>query len=321
MNSRLMLLLAGLLVLAATIVGYLGYRTTADARTAAEEAERKAANAMRQQGPEGKTAVVSVSRPVQAFQVLVAEDLAVDYLTLPPPNTFTDPQLLVGRPVQTDIAAGTLLEASHFNPGGKVSRLLKPGERALAIPVNEIVGGGGFVQPGDFVDIVLYLAGAEGKAPTSQVVMRAVRVLSFGESLVSPEPRQPVEGEAPPSERKSGSTAVLAVSQVDVTKLMLATTLGELRLAIVPAEEMKLSADWSYTADALSGKMPDVDMLPVPARPSAVPVRRNVQTASFLDAAPAPRSVRPKSAKSVAGASNGMPTVVIIRGLSTEVGK
>lgn len=318
MNSRLMMLLAGVLILGAAIIGYLGYRTTVDARIAAEEAERRAADAMRQQGPEGKTAVVVATRQIPAFHVLTSEDVSVDYLTMAPPQTFTDAQLVVGRPVQTDLTPGTLLTASHFNPGGKVSRLLKPGERALAIPVNEVVGGGGFVQPGDFVDILLFLGGGEGKAATSQVVMRAVRVLSFGDALVSPEPRPPVEGEPPPGERKAGSTAVLAVSQVDVTKLMLATAMGELRLAIVPAEEMQLSAQWSYSADALSSKMPDIDMLPVPFRPSAVPAKRNLQSANFLDLAPPPR---PAVAAKSKARNSGMPSVVIIRGLSTEVSK
>lgn len=319
MNSRLMLLLAAVLILGASIIGYLGYRTTANAQLAAQEAERKAAEALRKQGVEGKTAVVVLQRAVPAFHVLTADDLALDYLTLPVPGALPEAEVLVGQPVQTDLPAGTVLTSAHFNPGGKVSRLLKPGERALAIPVNEVVGGGGFVQPGDFVDILLFLGGQDGKKATSQVVMRAVRVLSFGESLVSPEPRQPVEGEQP-SERKSGSTAVLAVSQADVTKLMLATTLGELRLAIVPAEEMQLASGWQYDADKLSSRMPEVGLLPVPSRPSAVPAKRDVQTASFLDVAPS-QVASSKRSGAVRTPSASMPSVIIIRGLSVESSK
>ncbi|MEL0027488.1 MAG: RcpC/CpaB family pilus assembly protein, partial [Perlucidibaca sp.] len=67
---------------------------------------------------------------------------------------------------------GALLQLSDLQPGSEVARLLRPGERAIAIPVDEVVGGGGFVQPGDLVDVLLFLRGENGGKDSAQVVMQ-----------------------------------------------------------------------------------------------------------------------------------------------------
>ena len=42
-----------------------------------------------------------------------------------------------------------------LNGAGVMSSLLRPGMRAVAVPINEISAAGGFVLPGDFVDVLL----------------------------------------------------------------------------------------------------------------------------------------------------------------------
>lgn len=323
MNSRLLLALAVLLVCAALVAGYMGYRTTTEAREAAVAAERRAANAG--QGTEGKTAVIVLRQSVPAFKPLTAEDIAVDYLKFPPPNTYRTPEELIGQVIQADMPVGTVLDVSHFNPGGKVARLLKPGERAVAIPVNEVVGGGGFVQPGDLVDILLYLAGEEGRRDSAQVIMRSVRVLSFGVNLIDPLPE--TEAGKDKDDKKNASraerqakTAVLAIAQTDVTRLLLASTMGELRLAIVPTDEMRQVASGVVPspADGASQSLPEVDVPPVASRPSAVPAQRYFLTDSALQpgqVAAAPGKPRPTISRP---RQDAPPPVIIIRGLSTE---
>mgnify|MGYP003421246382 FL=1 len=80
MNSRVMILLAILLILGASIAGYLGYKTTAEARQAAIEAEQKAIAAQKvaEVGVPGKVAGGVVKQAVPAYKVLTADDLAID---------------------------------------------------------------------------------------------------------------------------------------------------------------------------------------------------------------------------------------------------
>lgn len=334
MNSRLLLALAVLLLLGASIAGYMGYKTTVDARDAAVAAEKKALEAANAgTSSKDKTTVIVLRQAVPAYKALVAEDIAVDYLKFVPPNTFRKPEEVIGQAVQTDLPVGTVLDSSHFSPGGKVARLIKPGERAVAIPVNEVVGSGGFVQPGDMVDVLLYLAGAEGQRNSAQVVMRSLRVLSFGANLIEPEPEATPEDEKGAKEaakpvRQAARTAVLAVAQADVTRLLLASSLGELRLAIVPTEEMRLASGGAEAAPVASNafpsaRLPEVDMLAVPSKPSAVPAQRFYLTSSVLQgaASPSPSQGAPvRHARTRTTAPAPQP-VVIIRGLSAETSK
>lgn len=240
MNSRVMLILALVLILGAIIAGYLGYQTTQQAREAAEraavEAERVRAQA---QVVPGKVPVVVAAREISAFQELTAEDLVIDFITREPPFTFRTVEPLVGQALQVPVAPGTLISQEHLQPGSEIARLLKPGERAVAIPVDEVVGGGGFVQPGDIVDVLLFAQGDNRATASAQVVMRALRVVGFGVQLIGPEggPQTAESKQGSRAERQRARTAVLAVEEKEVTRLMLASSIGTLRLAIRPASE------------------------------------------------------------------------------------
>lgn len=319
MNSRVLLLVSLVLLVGASILGYMAYRTTADAQAQALAAQRKAESS----ADEGRTAMVVLGRAVKAFEVLSPADLVIERVMHPLPGSATDAQVWQGRMVMADLPAGTALNETHFNPGGQVARLLRPGERAVAIPVNDVVGGGGFLQPGDIVDIILFLDGEEGRRASTQVVMRGVRVLSFGASLIDVSPdvsdKEKDEQSANAERRlRDARTAVLAIAQADVSRLMLANSLGELRLAIVPTEELRQSAATGMEpkGNNSSAMLPVVDVLSVPSRKTAVPEQRFYLTESALQFSQ-PRSSPSSSARS----PRSLPiaqTVIIIRGLSSE---
>ena len=58
--------------------------------------------------------------------------------------------------------------------------LIAEGKRAVTIPVDTVKGVGGFVQPGDFVDIVLTreIETEDGEESTAKIMMENVKVLS-----------------------------------------------------------------------------------------------------------------------------------------------
>lgn len=329
MNSRLLQVLAAVLVIAALVAGYMGYQTTSAAQQALEEAKRAAAGAG---NAEGQAAVIVLSRPVTKFTTLTAADLAVDYLKVSPPGTFQKIEQVVGSTTQIALPSGTIVLPEHFSPGGKVARLLRPGERAVAIAVNDVVGGGGFVQPGDMVDILLFLEKQDSRRDSAQIILKSVRVLSFGENLidVSASEKTDKDDKDKKQEReRSAKTAVLAIAETDVTRLMLASTLGELRLAIVPTEEMHLAinpqpAEAGADGMKLNAMLPKVELISSVAKPaSAVPSQRFFLTDSALQTASmsspvksAHRSSRPASSTTVVAQQ-----VIIIRGLSTEATK
>lgn len=329
MNSRVMILLAILLILGASVAGYLGYKTTTEAKQAAIQAEQKAIAAQKvaEIGVPGKVAVVVIKQGVPAYKVLTADDLAIDYLKIAPPRTYRTIEEVLGQAVQVELAAGALLELGNLQPGSEIARLLKPGERAVAIPVDEVVGGGGFVQPGDTVDILLFLRGENGARDSAQIVMQSLRVLGFGADIINPAggTETPEQRAGRKNERARARSAVLAVAEKDVTRIMLASSLGTLRMATRPAAEMQLAST--------TGNLPPAAGQPVAnAMPAAVavackpsinvpaPAQRQLLTSSALQATVAAvRSVQPRPAAAApAKPKSTEPTIMIYRGLDAQ---
>lgn len=87
-----------------------------------------------------------------------------------------------------------LTKLSGPNGRATLSNLLTPGMRAVTVKTDEIAGVGGFVTPGDRVDVVLTrdageiqevqknAVGAAGSTITTQVVVENAKVLSVGQA-------------------------------------------------------------------------------------------------------------------------------------------
>lgn len=327
MNSRIMIFLAVLLIMGAGIAGYLGYQTTVEAQTLAESAnlQVKKVKEAAGQGVPGKVPVVVLRQAVAAFHELSSEDVMLDYLKVAPPASYRTLAEVLGQPVQVGLEAGSLLNQTHLRPGSEIARLLRPGERAVAIPIDEVIGGGGFVQPGDLVDLLLFLRGESGGKDSAQIVMQSVRVLGFGSEIISQSGGTVTpDAKARSADRARARTAVLAIAEADVTRLMLASSLGTLRLAIVPTAQVSVDkAQALATPSTVIGSgLPAISVLPAPSR-SAAPQQKQFLTSSALQGAipPVPRDAgTPRSARvsSAPKAPAELP-VVIYRGLAPQV--
>lgn len=327
MNSRVMIFLAVLLILGAGIAGYLGYKTTVEAQTLAESANLQAQKIKEAaaQGVPGKVPVVVLRQAVAAFHEISAEDVTLDYLKVAPPATYRTLDEVLGQPVQVALEAGSLLNQTHLRPGSEIARLLRPGERAVAIPIDEVIGGGGFVQPGDLVDLLLFLRGESGGKDSAQIVMQSVRVLGFGSEIISQAGGTVTPDEkARSADRARARTAVLAIAEADVTRLMLASSLGTLRLAIVPTAQVTVEKAAAIAAKvtATGSGLPAISVVPAPSR-SAAPQQKQFLTSSALQGAvpSAPRAAgNPRAARAPsAPKAPAEPPVVIYRGLAPQV--
>jgi pilus assembly protein CpaB len=106
-----------------------------------------------------------------------------------------------------------------------LSALVKPGMKAVTIRVNDVEGVGGFVLPGDHVDVVLTRQIDKGSA-TTQVVLQNTRVLAVDQS----------------ADERSFKAAVaksvtLEVDTVEAQKVWLASSVGSLSLLLRKAGE------------------------------------------------------------------------------------
>lgn len=191
--------------------------------------------------------VVTLARDVAADVPLTSDDLLIQQLQLAPPDSLNSMEAVLDRTLWRGLPAGTMLAESSFGSGGALSHMIRANERALAISVDEIIGAGGHLRPGDYVDVLLFLVKDEiNIEPTAQMVVPALRVLSVGEELglsLDGTPVVPVvpgdEGSNPrqSARREIARNAVLAVPAPLVPRLTLAAQAGELRLAVRSAEE------------------------------------------------------------------------------------
>ena len=117
--------------------------------------------------------------------------------------------------------------------GGYLSVVLAPGRRAVAIPINVESGAGGFILPGDRVDVLqskevnnpssaMSVIGAPKNSFVADTVLTNIKVLAIDQNI-----------EAPKAARSLvGATATLEVTPADAELLMRAKSQGTLILSL-----------------------------------------------------------------------------------------
>ncbi|MCF5076933.1 Flp pilus assembly protein CpaB, partial [Pseudomonas syringae] len=178
MNSRISMVLAGLLLIGALIAGYWGLVLSRPSEPVAVPAVPVVSVEKTVAAVEDQTRqpVVVLVRDVPAFVALTAADLTVEKLLTVPAGSLTQLDQAIGRTPLRDLAAGTWLSADSFTGGGPLARMIRPEERALAVAVDEVIGAAGQLTPGDYVDVLLFLRqDASNTEQSAQVVLPAMR--------------------------------------------------------------------------------------------------------------------------------------------------
>lgn len=186
--------------------------------------------------PETTVSIVKAARPIQSGQIIQESDLVLDSVATRPADAFNAKSEVLGKRVIANIPPGTALLHSHLATGNVLAQSLKENERAIAIKVDEIIGIGGFVEPGDFVDVIAFIRADNQRVeePQAIVALHAIRVLAYGEEIPPPKEEKSQTGEA--IKGKSGkSTAILALAEQQTSLLALLENAAVLRLALRPS--------------------------------------------------------------------------------------
>jgi pilus assembly protein CpaB len=122
-----------------------------------------------------------------------------------------------------------------------LSALVKPGMKAVTIRVNDVEGVGGFVLPGDRVDVVLTRQIDKGSA-TTEVVLQNTRVLAVDQVADERAAKAAV-----------AKSVTLEVSTVEAQKVWLASSVGNLSLLLRQAGDTGESRTRKVTLNDLSG--------------------------------------------------------------------
>ncbi|MHA7915227.1 Flp pilus assembly protein CpaB [Alloalcanivorax xenomutans] len=172
----------------------------------------------------------AIARSVPTGEPL-SEDMLVEVSsTSPLADGIGADQNLVGKLLKQDARAGELLTQRHLEGGGRpLPDVVPEGFRALAISVDNVVGAGGLLRPGDQVDVLsAFKRGGDNKGPAALVIQEDLEVLAVHGELADGSPQKEED-----RRRNSNNTVVLAVPEEKVTGLLLASTESTLRLAVV----------------------------------------------------------------------------------------
>ena len=169
-------------------------------------------------------------QPLNAGEVLSEENLAVVTSPTQISDALPAEETVFGRELRRYARPGELLSSHHLESGGSLPANLPEGQRAIAIGVDDVVGAGGLLQPGDRVDVVTAFRRSDKDAPVALVMLRDVPVLAVYGSLSAG------ADDAEETARRRNNTAVLSVPEDRVSALMLASSEGKVRLAVVAGE-------------------------------------------------------------------------------------
>jgi pilus assembly protein CpaB len=190
-----------------------------------------------------------------------------------PAGAFTDIRKVIGGPAGPRVALRPIASGEPVLPvmltgaGGRaiISATLPKDKRAVAVRVNDVAGVGGFVLPGDSVDVLLTRQPDTGNGPGAHVeqvtdtIVENVRVIAADQNAndASKDPQ-------------ISKTVTLEVNPVQAQKLALAGQVGTLSLSLRNAANRESSNNRTVTvSDLISGGYPYFSM---PVRPAPMPV-------------------------------------------------
>ncbi|MDQ2147854.1 Flp pilus assembly protein CpaB [Alcaligenaceae bacterium C4P045] len=234
----------GLLVLA-VVLGIVAYQlAVAPAPVIVSPAEPVAPVVRRDAAPTFGVLVAAKALPAGA---LIATDaLEVVQWPVSPAHGFVSADGVVGKRLRRDVAQGEPITAGALAIG--LATYLEPGQRAVSIPVDDVIGASHRVVPGDYVDLFFMLdKGQEIQGAQTRLLQSKVRVLAYGDASV--DGPLTTDGAAAASGQTQGArTAMLAVPIEQVNELLLALKQGRLQMALRNPND-ELTADRTLFAE------------------------------------------------------------------------
>lgn len=241
-----------------------------------------------------KTYVIVAAKPLKFGDKLSADILkAQPWPGTLPENAYGEVVQVVGdgnRTALRDIKEGEVILATAITGGaGRLasSTLLGPDMRAVSLPVSETSGAGGFLAPGDRVDVLLTRKFDDDVAYAGLVVQGA-RVLAVGQT-----------SDTSTSEPTIVKSATVEVTPAEAQKIALAQAVGDIHLALrATGDESRVPLQTVSAVDSFGMRAPPKNSGSNDGGSSAAP---------RTGAAPAPRPMP------------GGTEVRVVRGTETSV--
>lgn len=284
MQARTLKIIAALLIISAIVMGVIGYKISQsdNARpiptaTAATVDHNEITYAQK---------VLVVNQNLQKGSVITEDLLELVPFPIPVDDGFTRPEDVTNKQLEFAVRKGDVLRKAMFEKQSLLASHIREGYRAIAVDVDEVVGAGGFLIPGDHVDVIFTAKGSKdtyGKSMARRI-LRNIKLLAYGSDIGEELPAPAVENKKARSSssdnKESGKrsrSAVLEIAVTDINTLTLAESSGKLRLVAVGESELAQGSEGdSETASAEASQKDEatfirsVTGLKPPAQPKSV---------------------------------------------------
>lgn len=194
------------------------------------------------------TSVVVAARDVPMGKRIEREDLRTVRTSTEgsPADAFRDVAEVIGQVSRSPLYAGEVLVArrlSEYAGGSALAAVLKPGMRAVAIRVDDVIGVGGFVLPENRVDVISTFS--NDGSTTAETIVRDVRVLAVDQ-------RSDATSDGP----VVGRAVTLEVTPADAEKIAVARQRGVIQLSL--RNPMSPTPTGALDPDAVAKETPQV---------------------------------------------------------------
>jgi pilus assembly protein CpaB len=167
---------------------------------------------------------------------ITQEDVALRQLApemVPAESAFQSVDEVVGRTPRERILANELLRTERLarrDAGIGLNAIVTPGKRAMAIEVNTESGVAGFLQPNNFVDVIVTIKPDDDAVDVkwvTETILQGIKVLAVDSNLGNNE-----EQEKKNRTQRMRPSVTLEVTLEEAEKLALASSKGELHLVL-----------------------------------------------------------------------------------------
>lgn len=255
MSSTALKVAAVILVLLTLVLAGVGFSMSRNYAARTAEAEAKAALAAEKLRNTPQVLAVVALKPLAAYKPIGRDDIALVPVSVTPTGYFADLTEVTSRIPLVDIDAGTPVTQRYFKEGNILAKVIPAGHQALALEVNEVIAAGGFVRPGDSVDVIVYFRNGAGVADAqARVLLENARVLAYEDRVIErPQGLKDEETKGSDQSRRRMRTVVLAVPEKETTRVVLGAGLGEVRLAL---RGQQTASGEETTAEFTEGGLP-----------------------------------------------------------------
>ena len=215
--------------------------------------------------------VVVAANDIAAGTALKAEMLTVKNMTDPLAGYVGTPEGLTGQVTRVPLVAGEQVIQSKLTNSGitiapgedpPLSYTIDLGMRAVSAEISSLIGAGGNIRPGDFVDVILIVeVKPEGASPENQgtsnqissTILQNVKVLAVGQEITNPNSEASSNSDDAKSADETATSVTIMVTPTQGEVLAMSDVCGDnhggrLSLSLrAPGDTAKLSnrTEWA----------------------------------------------------------------------------